>query len=138
MAKEGKYKLVISDRELASHYAYGNSAVGPSKINLLFDKFCSEINQDLRGYVIYLKADIEETTKRLNARRKQASPSEKQPLDSVEVLGQSHQEKVKTEYERLFEERPDLFIKIFTIDANQSLEHIENELRNIIEQIIKE
>jgi thymidylate kinase len=128
-------QVVVSDRGLASHFAYGRPVVG-DKIDILFSEFCSEIIQDMRAYVIYLKVDIDEATRRLNRRRAATSADAAEPLDNVEALGSSHQEKVKFEYERLFEERKDLFADVFTIDANGSPEEVKEALRWVLNELL--
>lgn len=82
----------------------------------------------MKPYIIYLKADIDVASERRKARAGE--------LDNVEKEGDTHQQKVAANFERLLEDKS-FYHQLWIVDANQDKEGVKRQLKDITVDIIR-
>lgn len=118
--------VVLCDRFLDSSIAYQGFGRGLGPV-------VSDINANALGdiepdYTFWLRITPEDADRRLTRRSTI-------PRDRIESLGLEFQNKVFSGYETLAKENPD---RIITIDANRSINNIEQDIRRELDRICDE
>jgi dTMP kinase len=122
--------LVVSDRGWFSHLAYTDHNVSKKFTDILYNSVLKEITL-LPDVVIYFSVDTETALKRRVKRG--------ETMDVIEMKGVEFQDKVRDSFEYYFNTQAGNFssIRLFTIDANQSIENVKFQLDVILNNIVK-
>lgn len=122
-----QYDMIVSDRGLFSHLAYTDHNVSEHFTQKLYTEFMSEIT-DLPDVVIYFDVNTDTALKR-RIKRGEA-------MDVIEQKGVPFQELVRASYQKYIGEYNQR-IKIITVDANQDIQHVRNQLDIILVDLVK-
>ena len=125
---EGKTDLVISDRGFFSHLAYGLHNTSETFVTGLFEDLMAKITS-LPDVVIYFKVDTAVAKQRMIGRG--------QAMDVIELKGVGFQDKVRNAFEFYLDDySKNGDILIFTVDANQDIQGVRNQLNDILQEIV--
>jgi len=116
--------LVVSDRGLLSHLAYTDHNVSEKFSQELFGDLVSK-NTLMPNVVIYFDVSPETALKRRSGRG---------TTDVIEAKGSLFQEKVRNSFEK-YMDRYAGKMRIFRVDANQSIQGVRDQLDCILEQL---
>lgn len=117
--------LVVSDRGLLSHLAYTDHNVSKQFTKDLY-KNCIEEYTGYPNIVIYFRVDSKTALSRRVSRG---------TTDVIELKGIEFQEKVRESFKTYLNEYAQ-YINIYTVDANQTLDGVKNQLDYVLEKII--
>lgn len=118
--------LVVSDRGLFSHLAYTDHNVSKEFTQSLYEDLVMN-ETSMPDVVIYFSVNTETALKRRQSRGS--------GMDVIEMKGVGYQEKVRESFEEYLSYAVGGDIKIYNVNANDSVEGVQRQLDGILDTV---
>lgn len=125
MKEENSPDLVVSDRGLFSHLAYGDHNTTKEFTETVFSTLLGTITA-MPDVVIYFDVNTETALKRRIKRS--------ETMDAIEMKGVEFQEKVRNSFGDYLSDLGDKF-HIFTVDANEDIKGVQKQLDVVLDML---
>ncbi len=121
-----EYDYIVSDRGWLSHLAYTDHNVSSEFTEKLYLNFMAGVT-NMPDVVIYFKVDTDVALSRRVSRG--------EGVDVIEQKGVAFQEQVRGSFEKYMKDPSLENTRIFIVDANQSIEEVQAQVDDIIEDL---